>query len=97
VVLLRNTGARAGREVVQLYLSPDGSDASRPQTALAGFASVTAEPGERAEARVRLPLRVFQTWTDGTWTDRPGAYRIQAGHSVADLPLAVTAEVPLPG
>jgi beta-glucosidase len=97
LVRLRNTGARAGREVVQLYLSPDGSDPSRPGTALAGFASVTAEPGEQVEARVQLPLRAFQTWTDGRWTSRPGAYRIQAGRTVADLPLAVTAEVPLPG
>ncbi|WP_042386751.1 beta-glucosidase family protein [Streptacidiphilus melanogenes] len=97
VVRLRNTGARAGREVVQLYLSPDGSDASRPRTALAGFAAVTAEPGEQAEARVRVPLRAFQTWTDGTWTARPSVYRIQAGRSVADLPLTVTAEVPLRG
>ncbi|WP_243639018.1 beta-glucosidase [Streptacidiphilus pinicola] len=94
VVLLRNTGARPGREVVQLYLSPDGTDDSRPATALAGFASATAAPGEQAEVRVRLPLRAFQTWTDGHWTDRPGGYRIQAGHSVADLPLTVTAEVP---
>lgn len=97
VVLLRNTGARPGREVVQLYLSPDGTDASRPGTALAGFASATAAPGEQVEVRVQLPLRAFQTWTDGQWADRPGSYRIQAGHGVAALPLAVTVEVPLRG
>ncbi|WP_370109852.1 beta-glucosidase [Streptacidiphilus sp. MAP12-33] len=97
VVRLRNTGARAGREVVQLYLSPDGSDATRPGAALGGFASVTAEPGERAEARIPLPRRAFQTWGDSGWTDRAGSYRIQAGRTVADLPLDVTAEVPLHG
>ncbi|WP_236655920.1 beta-glucosidase family protein [Streptacidiphilus jiangxiensis] len=97
VVLLRNTGARAGREVVQVYLSPDGSDASRPATALGGFGAATAEPGEQAEVRVALPRRAFQTWGESGWTDRAGGYRVQAGRSLADLPLDVTAEVPLRG
>ena len=97
LVRIRNTGARAGREVVQLYLSPDGSDTTRPGTALAGFATVTAAPGERAEARIQLPLRAFQTWGADGWTDRPGNYRVRAGRSVADLPIGVVLEVPLQG
>ncbi len=58
---------------------------------------MTAAPGERAEARIQLPLRAFQTWGADGWTDRPGNYRVRAGRSVADLPIGVVLEVPLQG
>ncbi|MEZ0065633.1 beta-glucosidase [Streptacidiphilus sp. MAP12-20] len=97
VVRVRNSGARAGREVVQVYLCPQDGDVTRPGCALAGFAVVTAAPGELAEARIELPLRAFQIWggVDG-WVGRAGDYQVRAGRSVADLPLSVALEVPLP-
>ncbi|GAA2820732.1 glycoside hydrolase family 3 protein [Saccharopolyspora taberi] len=51
-VTVRNTGDRAGREVVQVYVATEG----RPPW-LAGFAVVEAEAGQEAEAvvGVRLP------------------------------------------
>ncbi len=97
VVRVRNTGARAGRETVQVYLAPDGADRSRPDRRLAGFAVVEAGPGEAAEVRVRLPLRAFQTWGDAGWTLRPGTYAVEAGRSAADRRLAVALDVPVEG
>ena len=91
-VRLRNTGTRTGREVVQVYLA--GTDAlagvERPTHWLAGFASVVAGPGETVAAEVVLPERAFQTWdaTAGTWATAPGGYRVLAGRSATDLPLA---------
>ncbi|WP_037605123.1 beta-glucosidase family protein [Streptacidiphilus rugosus] len=96
VVRVRNTGARAGREVVQVYLCPDRADAATPGSALAGFAAVTAAPGELAEARIGLPLRAFQRWGAEGWTGREGDHQVRAGRSAADLPLSVALEVPLP-
>src|SRR5206468_2760491 len=68
-VVVRNAGARAGREVVQAYLSPAAADAERPSRWLAGFASVTAEPGATATAVITLPRRSVQVWRDGGWRD----------------------------
>ncbi|MGP2439811.1 glycoside hydrolase family 3 protein [Streptomyces sp. JW3] len=85
-VRLRNTGDRPGREVVQLYLAPATPDPTRPARWLAGFATVEAAPGERAEATVELPRRAFEVWdeTTGTWSFVKGSYELQAGRSITD-------------
>jgi beta-glucosidase len=94
-VELTNTGPRAGREVVQVYLEPprDGSD--RPVRLLAGFATVQAEPGARVTAAVHVPARAFQIW-DGetsTWRTPPGRYRLHVGRSSRDPRLTAGATV----
>ncbi|MFG2821223.1 beta-glucosidase [Kitasatospora sp. NPDC048365] len=96
-VRVRNTGRRAGREVVQVYLAPDGVDRSRPDRQLAGFAVVEAGPDEVAAARLRLSVRTVQTWDEtlGGWVTRPGTYTVEAGRSAADRPLTVALEVPV--
>jgi len=43
-VVLRNTGPRAGREIVQAYVEPPTADPGRPVRLLAAFAAVTAAP-----------------------------------------------------
>jgi beta-glucosidase len=85
-VRLRNTGDRPGREVVQLYLAPAQPDRTRPARWLAGFATVEAAPGARAEATVELPRRAFEVWdeTTGTWSFVKGSYELQAGRSITD-------------
>jgi beta-glucosidase len=88
-VTVRNTGERAGREVVQVYAGPSAPDADRPLRWLVGFAVVAAGPGETATAHLTIPERAFQTWQDG-WHTVPGDYTISAGHSISDLPLSAT-------
>ncbi|MBO1333054.1 glycoside hydrolase family 3 protein [Streptomyces sp. VRA16 Mangrove soil] len=85
-VRVRNTGERPGRETVQLYLAPGEPDATRPARWLAGFANVTAAPGETVEAVIELPRRTFETWdeTAGAWAHRPGTYELTAGRSLTD-------------
>ncbi|MEU6842250.1 glycoside hydrolase family 3 C-terminal domain-containing protein [Streptomyces sp. NPDC046716] len=93
-VRVRNTGERAGREVVQLYLAPAPSqaDTDRPARWLAGFATVTAGPGETVEAVIDIPRRAFESWdeTAGAWTHRAGAYVLTAGRSLTDARLHET-------
>ncbi|MFJ2769782.1 beta-glucosidase H [Streptomyces sp. NPDC087300] len=91
-VRIRNSGARAGREVVQVYLSPVDNDDTRPARWLAGFASVAAAPGESVEVTVELPRRAFEIWDErlDTWAHQIGAYEVQAGHSLTDLRLTET-------
>ncbi|SDM40043.1 glycoside hydrolase family 3 C-terminal domain-containing protein [Allokutzneria albata] len=84
-VRLTNTGSRTGREVVQVYLSRPSSAISRPVRWLAGFAAVTAAPGETAEAVVELPERAFQHWADKKWQREPGSFDILVGPSAGDV------------
>jgi beta-glucosidase len=92
-VTVRNTGERSGREVVQVYVGPIGpADASRPKRWLAGFAGVTAGPGELATVTIDLPERTWQVWADG-WSTVPGEYMIEAGHSIDDVRLRATVAV----
>nr|WP_235023800.1 glycoside hydrolase family 3 C-terminal domain-containing protein [Streptomyces sp. WAC05374] len=88
-VRVRNIGSRPGREVVQLYVAPVDDPVERPLRWLAGFASVTAGPGEAAETEIRLPRRAFEIWDEaaGAWTAVPGAYEIHAGRSLTDTRL----------
>jgi beta-glucosidase len=92
VVTVRNTGARAGREVVQVYVGPAGPDPRRPVRWLAGFAPVSARPGEAVTVRVPLPDRAFEIW-DGGWQRINGRYLVAAAHSLDDRRLAAEIEV----
>jgi beta-glucosidase len=94
-VRVRNSGARTGREVVQVYLAPGEPDAERPARRLAGFASVTAAPGETVEATVELPRRAFEIWNEKTnsWSFVKGSYEIQVGRSIADRRLTAATNV----
>jgi beta-glucosidase len=89
VVTLTNAGAREGREVVQVYVSPAVPDESRPQRWLAGFANVTAHPGETVTVRIPLPPRTFQIWDQG-WTTVPGDYEVIAAHALDEPRLSST-------
>ncbi|MFJ8583801.1 beta-glucosidase [Streptomyces sp. NPDC093595] len=94
-VRVRNTGARGGREVVQLYAAPMTDTVERPARWLAGFAGVEAGPGEAVDVEIPLPRRTFEIWDEGAgrWTAVAGTYELQAGRSVADRRLSATLEV----
>ncbi|MFI6340679.1 glycoside hydrolase family 3 protein [Streptomyces sp. NPDC050535] len=94
-IRVRNSGERAGREVVQVYLAPTEQDTDRPARWLAGFASLEAGPGESAEAVVELPRRAFEVWdeTANSWAFVKGSYEIQAGRSIADRRVATSITV----
>src|SRR6266702_1108438 len=87
-VVLRNTGSRTGREVVQAYLEPPEADPGRPVRTLTAFAAVTATPGEHAEARLTVPARAFARYdevagTSGGWVRPSGEFIVRIGRSSA--------------
>ena len=53
-VTVKNTGARDGEEIVQLYIHDCYSDVTRPVKELKGFARVPLKSGESREVRFRL-------------------------------------------
>ncbi|WP_128980013.1 glycoside hydrolase family 3 protein [Streptomyces roseicoloratus] len=93
-VRLTNTGGRAGREVVQLYLAPTEDGPERPARWLAGFASVEAAAGETVEVTVELSRRAFEIWDEArnAWTTVRGTYELLAAHSLTDARLSATLE-----
>ncbi|WP_445443961.1 beta-glucosidase [Clavibacter sp. km1a] len=85
-VTVTDTGDRAGKQVVQAYLSRPGSAVDRPVRWLAGFAAVQLEAGASAEVRIPIGARTFAHW-DGGWRREPGAFRLHVGTSVTATPL----------
>ena len=92
-VTVRNTGARASDEVVQLYVQHLGSKVNRPQLALKGFRRVHLQAGESAV--VKLPVRgkdlAYWDTAKHEWKVEKERIRLLAGGASDHLP--VTAEV----
>jgi beta-glucosidase len=89
-VVVRNTGSRPGREVVQAYLAGPQDDATRPLRVLAAFGIASAPPGGTAEVLLRIPARAFARWDTelGTWAWPGGEFTIAVGRSSRDLRLS---------
>ena len=87
---VRNAGDRAGREVVQVYLEAPDDDPSRPLRVLAAFATIEADAGQTATARMVIPARAFARFDGeaGGWVWTPGSYTVRVGRSSRDLRLA---------
>jgi beta-xylosidase len=101
-VRVRNTGSRAGDEVVQLYLHDLIAQVARPVRQLAGFARVTLEPGEAVDVRFRVHAdRTAYTGRDLKRIVEPGDVEILVGNSSVNLPcrskVRLTGEVRIVG
>ncbi|MYT93986.1 glycosyl hydrolase [Streptomyces sp. SID8359] len=100
-VRVRNTGPRPGGDTVQIYLAPEPEPGAapdapeRPARWLAGFARVTAAPGETVEVTVPVEPRAYQVWDEEAygWTTVPGTYTVQAARSLADVRATTTVEI----
>ncbi|ARI54730.1 glycoside hydrolase family 3 protein [Streptomyces bacillaris] len=100
-VRVRNTGPRPGGDTVQIYLAPEPAPGAapdapeRPVRWLAGFARVTAAPGETVEVTVPVEPRAYQVWDEEAygWTTVPGTYTVQAARSLADVRATTTVEI----
>jgi beta-glucosidase len=90
---VRNTGARAGDEVVQVYVSRRVASVALAAKRLRGFERVTLAPGERRTVKVALGADAFALW-DAKMREvvEPGIVDIRVGPSSVDLK-AVTLEI----
>jgi beta-glucosidase len=92
IVSVQNTGQRAGKEVVQLYVAPQGGDPllpPRPVKTLRAFQKVHLKPGEHQTLTFTLGFRDFAFYDAmiHDWRVPAGTYNILVGGSSADLPL----------
>jgi beta-glucosidase len=80
-----NTGARAGDEVVEVYLSKPDAPEYAPRRWLAAFARVTLAPGERRRVDLVLPARVLSLVDEaGVRASLAGDVAIAVGGSQPD-------------
>jgi len=83
-----NTGARAGTEVVQMYIRDLVSSATRPVKELKGFLRIALEPGESTTVRFELTAELLAFWdVNMEYRVEPGDFEIMVGTSSADRDL----------
>ncbi|MCR2803820.1 beta-glucosidase family protein [Paenibacillus soyae] len=94
-VKVRNTGSRAGQEVVQLYVRDPQSAVIRPDKELKGFDKVELAPGEETTVTFRLDKRSFAYYDAeaADWVVESGEFHILIGRSSRDIALEETVNV----
>jgi beta-glucosidase len=94
---VRNTGKRAGDEVVQLYIKDLLASVARPVMQLEGFQRVSLKPGEEKEMSFTIgrdALRMLDK--DLHWIVEPGTFRVLIGSSSKDIRLRGDLNVKMP-
>jgi beta-glucosidase len=91
---VRNTGERAGEEVVQLYVRDPVATITRPVLELKSFVRVALAPGEEATVTFRVPVGQLGFHDRSlAYVVEPGAFELFVGASSDDLVLAGSATV----
>lgn len=98
-VRVRNTGGRAGDEVVQLYVREPEPLLPRPDKELKAFARVSLAAGAETIVRLTLSSRDFAFYDPRSpgWVVSGGAYTVLVGASSRDIRLQTTVTVAASG
>lgn len=79
--LVRNTGGKAGREIVQLYIHDVVASRTRPVRELKGFQHVIIDAGETKRVRFTLEREQLRFWGEGGWQIEPGMFHLWVASS----------------
>nr|WP_234815304.1 glycoside hydrolase family 3 C-terminal domain-containing protein [Mycolicibacterium duvalii] len=95
-VAVTNTGPRAGREVVQVYVAKADSAVLRAPQALVAFEVVDLPRGATEPVTLRVPRSDLAYWDDrvGDWVVEGGVYTLRVGRSSRDIRSCTSIEVP---
>jgi beta-glucosidase len=82
-----NTGRRAGREVVQLYVAVANSKIERPAKELKAFTKIMIEPGKTARVQLTLDRKdlAYYDVASDSWKVEPADYQVLVGSSSRDI------------
>ncbi len=88
--VIKNTGARAGAEIVQLYVKNNDSSVFKAEKELRAFSKVYLEPGEEKTVSYKLGKRDFAYYNVdiADWHVDSGVYEILVGASSRDIRLS---------
>ena len=93
-VNVTNTGTRAGKETVQLYVSDLVSSIVTPEHELRAFDKVEIQPGETRTVNFALPVSDLALYgADKCWTVEPGQFELQIGPASDNIALRQTVTV----
>jgi beta-glucosidase len=86
-VQVRNSGGRAGAEVVQLYIGADHSSVDRPVKELKGFRKVSLGPGQSTTVRFAIHRSDLEFYdiVSHDWKAEPGTFAVYIGSSSRDI------------
>lgn len=92
---LKNTGARKGAEVAQLYVSDPVCSVMRPAKELKAFEKVFLNPGETKEVTLKVPVSSFAFWSEAgnKFVVEPGEFILSLATSAQDIKQKVTIQV----
>lgn len=84
---IANSGARAGSEVVQIYIRPVHPSVDRPVKELKRFVKVALKAGEKKTVSMTLDASAFAFYDIAThaWKTEPGTYDILIGSSSREI------------
>lgn len=86
-IAVKNTGAMAGAECVQVYRHALNSKIYRPDQELVGFARVFLQPGEQSTVTIQISSTDFAYFDQGMNQPNiePGQYALRIGASSRDI------------
>lgn len=88
-VNVKNTGKRAGSEVVQLYIHDVKSSVDRPKKELKGFQKVYLQPGENKDVTITINKEAlsFYDESSSSWKAEAGKFEALVGNTSDNLKL----------
>jgi beta-glucosidase len=92
---VKNTGSRAGDEVVQMYVAHEGSKVQRAAEELKGFVRVSLRPGETKTVTMPLAAAALAYWDEGSkkFVVEKDKVELRVGASSEDVRLKAEIEV----
>jgi beta-glucosidase len=92
---VKNTGARSGEEVVQLYLTENSSYIAKPKKELKGFKRIFLEANETKTVTFQItPNELYYfNQSSNSYEIYPGLYTAQIGGSSDNLPVKINFEI----
>jgi beta-glucosidase len=86
---VKNTGTKAGAEVVQLYVNEDKPTVKRPEKELKSFKKVFLQPGEQQQVTFALADDAFMFYDPQKhWISNKGLFNILVGTASDDVKLS---------
>ena len=95
-VTVKNTGAVAGKEVVQVYVTAPKGSIEKPAQELKAFAKTRElQPGEQQVLTMQIPVRMLASFDEAgsQWLTEAGQYTFKIGASSRDIRCTATAKV----
>ena len=88
-VTVKNTGKRAGSEIVQLYVHDVKASVDRPYKELKGFQKVSLQPGESKDVSITIDKDALSFYDEATsaWKAEAGQFEALVGNASDNLKL----------